>query len=307
MKYAWFERIVLVLGGASILLTFGLTYGSTLFLEEVAAQVMLFVVLFAAVHWGRRGGFVAALAASLVYILLRIPLVTADPTVTSDVLVMILTRVVAYGLIGIVGGEIAMRMKYVLAGLEDASSVDQLSGLYNERIMGHALESARGRFARYGEPFSVVIVDVDPSTSDGFKPAKQRAVIRGVAGYIRNDIRLVDEAGRLADGRFIILLPHTAKEGAGIVAERLAKGVRGALHAGPELVQARTIGASDDFELADLNDRLSVGSGDQPVSPAYRSLGSRTLKPEERSTSAAASSSTLSTSTAAPPRSPTKQ
>ena len=268
MKYLWFERIVLILGGASILVTFGLTYGSNLFLEEVVAQVMLFAVLFAAVHWGRRGGFVAALAASLIYIVIRIPLVTADPTVTSDVLVMIFTRVVAYGLIGIVGGEVAMRMKYVLAGLENASSIDQLSGLYNERIMGRALESAQARFARYGEPFSVVIVDVDPSTTAGFKPSKQRAVIRGIAGYIRNDVRLVDEAGRLSDGRFMILLPHTAKEGAGVVADRLATGVRAALHAATESVQARAIGASDEFELADLGDRLSVGSADQILSPA---------------------------------------
>ena len=268
MKYAWFERIVLALGGASILLTFGLTYGSTIFVEEVAGQVMLFAVLFAAVHWGRRGGFVAALAASLVYIVLRIPLVTADPTVTSDVLVMILTRVLAYGLIGIVGGEIAMRMKYVLAGLENSSSIDDLSGLYNERIMLHALDSARARYARYGEPFSVVLVDADRSAFADFKPSKQRAVIRGVAGYVRNDVRLVDEAGRLNDGRFMVLLPHTPKEGAVVVAERLAKGVRSALGAGPEVVRVRALGASDEVELASLGERLASGSTDQALSPA---------------------------------------
>lgn len=268
MKYVWFERIVLVLGGASILATFGLTYGTDIFLQEVIAQVMLFAVLFAAVHWGRRGGFIAALIASLVYIVLRIPLVTADPTVTSDVLVMILTRVAAYGLIGIVGGEIAMRMKYVLAGLENSSSIDQLSGLYNERIMRTSLDSARARFTRYQEPFSVVIVEADQSLIADFKPSKQRAIIRGVAGYIRGDVRLVDEAGRLSDGRFMVLLPHTPKEGGAAVAERLATGVRAALHATPGSIRVRTLGPSDDFELADLTDRLSAVQDDQVPSPA---------------------------------------
>lgn len=268
MKYAWFERIVLVLGGASILVTFGLTYGTKIFYAEVVAQIMLFLVLFAAVHWGRRGGFVAALAASLGYIVLRIPAVTADPTVTSDVLVMILTRVIAYGLIGIVGGEIAMRMKYVLAGLENSSSIDELSGLFNDRIMAHALSSARARFERYQEPFSVVVVEADASTIADFKPSKQRAIIRGIAGYIRSDIRLVDEAGRLVDGRFMVLLPHTSKDGAVVVAERLATGVRAALHSGPDAVRSTALGASDDAELAALGESLAAMEPGQALSPA---------------------------------------
>ena len=268
MKYAWFERIVLVLGAASILATFAFTYQSDLLVKEVIAQVLMFGVLFAAVHWGRRGGFLAAILASIVYIVLSIPLVTADPTMTSDVLVMILARVVAYGLIGIVGGELAMRMKYVLAGLESSSSIDQLSGLFNDRVMARELESARARFSRYGEPFSVVILDIAPETTSGYKPSKQKAIVRGLAGYIRGDIRLVDEAARLSDGRFMVLLPQTPKEGAQVVADRLANGIRAAIGMGAESAQARAIGAGDDFELADLGDRLSSGASVQALSPS---------------------------------------
>jgi len=268
MRYAWFERVVLVLGAASILATFAFTYRSNLFVEEVIAQILMVGVLFAAVHWGRRGGFLAAIVASLIYIVLRIPVVTADPTVTSEVLVMILTRVLAYGLIGIVGGELAMRMKYILAGLESSSSIEQVSGLFNDRTMARELESARGRFSRYGESFSVVIIDLDPAATSEFKPAKQRAIIRGLAGYIRGDIRLVDEAARLSDGRFMVLLPHTEKDGAQVVADRLAKGIRSALGVGAESAHARAIGASDDFELTDLGDRLSSVASAQALSPA---------------------------------------
>ena len=266
MKYAWFERIVLLLGGASILVTFALTYQSGLFLEEVIAQVLLFGVLAAAVHWGRRGGFVAAVAASIIYIVLRIPLVTADPALTGDVMLLILARVVTYGLVGIVGGELAMRMKYVLAGLESSSSIDEASGIFNDRAMARLLDAARGRFERYGEPYSIVLLEVDTSLTADFKPAKARAVLRGIAGYIRNDIRLVDEAGRLADGRFMVLLPHTPKPGAEVVAERLVHGMRAALTSGTDGVRARCVGASDEFEITDLQERLAAVT--QPTSPA---------------------------------------
>jgi diguanylate cyclase (GGDEF)-like protein len=257
MKYASFERLVLVLGGASVLATIALTSGSELFVQEVIAQLMLFGVLFCAVHWGRRGGFVAAIAASLAYIAMRIPLLPADTGPTTDTVVMILTRVLAYGLVGIVGGELATRMKYVLAGLEGSSNIDPLSGIYNQSTFARLLESAMARFERYGEPFSVVVIGLESGETDQERPNKQRALVRTVASAIRNDIRLVDEAGRLADGEFAVLLPHTLKNGGDVVSERLAGGVRATVGARANAIATRCFAAAEDAQaLRDLLARI---------------------------------------------------
>ncbi len=85
MKYRLFEGIVLVVGGAAILGSVLLSFGAPLITEEVIAQLLLFGVLVGAVHWGRNGGFIAATIASLIYIVMRIPLVVAAEGLTADV------------------------------------------------------------------------------------------------------------------------------------------------------------------------------------------------------------------------------
>ena len=253
MKYATFERLVLALGAASVFATIALTWGSDLVVQEVVGQLMLLGVLFAAVHWGRRGGFIAAIVASIAYIAMRIPLLPVETGPSTDTIVTILTRVLSYGLVGIVGGELATRMKYVLAGLEGSSNIDPASGIYNQRAFARLLEGAIARFERYGETFSIVLVDVDNSDTDTERPSRQRAQVRSLAGTIRNDIRLVDEAGRLADGAFAVLLPHTPKSGGEVVTERLAAAARSSLGARAGSVSARCLSSSEDAQaLKDL-------------------------------------------------------
>lgn len=253
MKYASFERLVLVLGGASVLAIIAFTYGSKLFLYEVVAQVLLFGVLFSAVHWGRRGGFIASLAASIAYIAIRIPLLPAETGPTTETVAVILTRVLAYGLVGIVGGELATRMKYVLAGLETSSSIDPWSGIYNQSAFARLLENAQARFERYREPFSVVLINLASDADDSPRQSKQRALVRSAASAIRNDIRLVDEAGRLDDGQFVVLLPHTLRTGGVVVTERLESGVRATLGARATAVSTRCLcPAEDSSALSEL-------------------------------------------------------
>ena len=252
MKYRWFEGIVLVVGGAAIIGSVLLSFGAPLIAEEVVAQLLLLGVLVGAVHWGRNGGFVAATVASLIYIVLRIPLVVAAEGLTADVTVLILVRVLTFGLVGVVGGELCTRIKYVFARLEDSSSIDDWSQVYNQRFITRALESAHGQFTRYETPYSVVLIHMDSRLLEELRSSKQKSLIRGVANCIRNDIRLVDEAGRLEDGRFIVILPHTPGEGADVVAERLGKGVSNTLGAKPESITTQVLAAPQD--IAQLDD-----------------------------------------------------
>lgn len=258
MRYSFFERLVLAVGGAAIIGSLLLSYRASLVAEEVIAQVLLLGVLIGAVHWGRRGGFISAVAASLVYAVLRIPLAIQEGGLTADVATLLLIRLLSYGLVGIVGGELCGRIRYILARLEDSSSVDEWSQLYNQRFICRALESALGQYGRYQTPFSTVRITVNERVYAELRDTRQRTLIRGVADHIRNDIRLVDEVGRLDDSSFLVVLPHTPLEGGTVVSERLREGVCRVLGAREESVTSEVLGAPEDAEaLVELHRALA--------------------------------------------------
>lgn len=268
MSYSRFEALVLSVGVAAIIGSLFFGYGGTVIAEEIVAQLLLLGVLFGAVHWGRTGGFITALAASAIYIVLRIPLVIGEEGLTSDIVALLLIRVVTYGLIGIVGGELSSRIKYIFAKLENNSSIDDWTQIFNQRFIARSLESAYGQATRYDTPCSVVTVGLSAHLTSDLRVSKQRALFRGVANYLRGDIRLVDEVGRLDDGQFIVVLPQTGKSGALVVTERLYKGVCDALGAKPESVTVTTLSMPEDAdEFVALKNTLSPHSDDDAALP----------------------------------------
>jgi len=258
VKYSQFETLVLSVGTIAILGTLAVSNQGALVIEEVVGQILMLVVLFAAVHWGRNGGFIAAVLASVIYGVIRIPLVAQDG-LTADIAMILIVRVLSYGLVGIVGGELCGRIRYIFAKLEDSSSVDDWSQVFNQRFITRAFESACGQFSRYQTPYSIIMIALADNLLEDLRPSKQRSLIRGVASYVRNDIRLVDEAGRLDDGRFLVLLPHTPREGALVVAERLHHGVCNVIGARDESVTIEVLGAPEDFDaMVSLRTALSA-------------------------------------------------
>lgn len=258
MKYSRFEILVLSVGAASVLGSLFFTVGGAPIAEEIIAQILLLVVLFSAVHWGRSGGFIAALLSSAGYVLLRIPLVIEAQGLTLDIASLVAVRVLTYGLIGIVGGELCTRIKYVFARLEGSASIDESSRVYNQRFMARSLEVACGQFARYETPYAAVIVELAPNLTEGLRTSKQLSLVRAVASFIRGDIRLVDEVGRLDDGSFLVLLPQTAMSGAQVAGQRLGSGIRKLLGAREASVVVTIMAAPEDAAaLVELRTRLS--------------------------------------------------
>lgn len=81
VEYARFER--LVIGGTSllVLLTVAASIASgAADVAEVIGQLAIIGVMGAAVHWGRKAGTIAALAACLLYLVLRLPMLSAGMT-----------------------------------------------------------------------------------------------------------------------------------------------------------------------------------------------------------------------------------
>ncbi len=285
-----FDALALTLGATAVLgsLAISISTGRTE-LIEVLGQLMLLLVLFAAVKGGRKAGLIAAVVASVVYVFLRLPLLTQVP-VSPLLLTTMAIRLAAYGLVGIVGGEVCSRIRYALAGFEDTAAIDDWSRVYNQVHAASSITKAIGRFTRYGEQFSVLLITISPSVFSEMRPLHQRRVVRAIADHLRGDVRLVDEIARLDDGRFVVLLPHTPKVGALVVQHRIATGLPKHLGASNEAVTVSTLSAPEEVDaLAALTMALEpVDSDDSgPQSAEYSSDAVNTRNPAAESTSSA--------------------
>lgn len=245
MKYSRFELLTISVGAVAVLGTVAFALQPRPDWIELVAQLLLLVVLAGAVHWGRKGGLVAALAATLVYIILRLPSITRVG-LEAEVLELVLIRTAAFGFIGIIGGEICGRIKYFFARLEDSLSIDEHSRVYNQRFVAQMLANSLASATRYGTRFSIAIVELAPSLMAELRPSRRQSLVRAVASHIRNDVRLIDDVGRLDDGRFVLVFPHTPKDGAQVAASRARTGVRDVLGAKDDSVTVAVYGSDED-------------------------------------------------------------
>ncbi len=240
MKYSRFEWLALSVGAVSAAAAVLSAFRNGLLIEELIAQSLLLVVLVGAVHWGRKGGTVTAVLAVVVYVALRFPLLLREGF-SPDALGLVLIRMLTYGVVGIAGGALCGRVRYLLASLENASNLDECTQLFNERYVAGMVRSLVGEYERYRTTFSLVTLSL--ADSDHLSPASLRAV----ANQVRGDVRLVDDVARLDDGRFLLVLPHTGKAGAGIAAARVNAGVRRILRGPDDATRVEILGADEDL------------------------------------------------------------
>ncbi|GAB4273989.1 MAG: hypothetical protein Kow0056_01680 [Coriobacteriia bacterium] len=267
MKYRTFERLVLTVGGLAIAGTVAAGFARATGYEEIVGQALLLVVLVGAVHWGRNGGYATAVIAALGYILLRVPLLM-DQGLTPTVTTLLVTRTLAFAIVGILGGELCTRMKYIFAAMDEANTLDMVTHVFNERFAACRLKKLLGEFDRYGNDFSVILMTIDPAIYASLNKARMRRLLRDVASHIRSDIRIVDDVARLNDNRFIIILPQTGRDGAGVVSDRIHKNVCERLGARLESVKTSALGTPEDKEsLEALLESLDQGGLDEPCEP----------------------------------------
>jgi diguanylate cyclase (GGDEF)-like protein len=130
----------------------------------------------------------------------------------------------AFALFGGVLGHYADR-------LERLATTDPLTGLFNPRAFHDELRHELGRTARYREPLSLLLMDLDglKRVNDQFGHEAGDAALRSVATAIRRGLREIDLGARIGGDEFAVLAPRTDVGAAEVLAERLrvlvAKGV----------------------------------------------------------------------------------
>ncbi|MDE2000670.1 MAG: GGDEF domain-containing protein [Burkholderiales bacterium] len=111
--------------------------------------------------------------------------------------------------------------------LEHLSRHDALTGLLNRRAIEGMLDREVQRLQRFGETFTVLMVDIDhfKRVNDRLGHAAGDAVLCAVARTLEEQAREVDRVARYGGEEFCVLLPHTQHEGAVQAAERLREAI----------------------------------------------------------------------------------
>lgn len=107
--------------------------------------------------------------------------------------------------------------------LQTLAITDYLTTLYNQNFFYTRLEEEFDRSIRYGEPLAVIMLDIDDfkAVNDSHGHRVGDAVLKELAGIIKNCIRKTDIVARYGGEEFTIILPHTSQQGAEEEAERI--------------------------------------------------------------------------------------
>jgi two-component system cell cycle response regulator len=107
--------------------------------------------------------------------------------------------------------------------LERLANFDSLTGLHNRQAILGRLHEAIHRAQRYGEDFSLIMLDLDhfKKVNDRYGHLTGDDVLEKVATLIRQNIRSIDITGRYGGEEFIIVLPKADLPSALAVAERI--------------------------------------------------------------------------------------
>lgn len=109
------------------------------------------------------------------------------------------------------------------------SQTDTLTGVQNRRQLFARLELERERAARFGEPFALLLVDVDRfrELNEAAGHAAGDAALREVAALLGREVRAVDLVARYGGEEFAVVLPRTGPGEAAETGERLRAAVAG--------------------------------------------------------------------------------
>jgi diguanylate cyclase (GGDEF)-like protein/putative nucleotidyltransferase with HDIG domain len=112
---------------------------------------------------------------------------------------------------------------YALA--EQKSRIDELTGLFNRRHFEERLKEEIARHSRYGDPFSLFIIDLDnfKTYNDVYGHPAGDTLLGQIGTIIKNSIRDADQAFRYGGDEFVVILPQTAGADAHAVAERVRR------------------------------------------------------------------------------------
>lgn len=124
----------------------------------------------------------------------------------------------------------ALVMGRLILKLRTLSDTDQLTGLFNRRVMMRHMDKEYARFQRSGERFSMLMLDIDhfKRINDTYGHGVGDQVLLGLAKILTSCTRQADTLARTGGEEFMLLMPMTDPAGGLRQAQRLCDAVANA-------------------------------------------------------------------------------
>lgn len=196
---------------------------------------------------------------------------------------------------------------------ERLTTRDAVTGVLNEQAILEKLRTEVAQARRHPHPVAIVLLELlAPGESDGTPDVALDLPLREIALRAQLRLRLGDAMGRLAERRFLIVLPHTDERGAAALAESVrirvehepirtdGEGVSVALAIGTAVLkpgveisvddllsraESRLVhrsGAASDDESAELDVRTAAEAGEERQAREQRDAGDAGIGPGAR-------------------------
>ena len=112
---------------------------------------------------------------------------------------------------------------------ERRAMTDSLTGLPNSRAVQDALRRMTAHAGRTAEPLTAIMLDLDhfKAINDSHGHPRGDQVLAAVGDLLASEIRASDFVGRYGGEEFIVLLPHTSRDGGVDLAEVLRQQIEG--------------------------------------------------------------------------------
>ncbi len=110
-----------------------------------------------------------------------------------------------------------------ISGLSEKITIDPLTGLFNQRAFHQRLQMEADRHIRYGDVFSLLILDVDhfDTVNEDFGHDTGDEVLAWVGRLLEEHTRSADVPFRVGGEEFAVLAPGADEETAGVLGRRL--------------------------------------------------------------------------------------
>jgi len=122
---------------------------------------------------------------------------------------------------------LALRNALLYREVKSMADHDGLTKIANRRRFEERLDEEAQRHGRYELPLSLILFDLDhfKNVNDTFGHQTGDAVLRGMAGLLLESLRGSDLPARFGGEEFAVILPHTSREQALLLAERIRQRV----------------------------------------------------------------------------------
>ena len=178
------------------------------------------------------------------------------------------------------------QLESMLHHVESLAITDPLTGLFNRRRFADVLRREVAVTRRYKNSLALLMIDLDhfKTVNDRFGHDAGDEVLRAIATALGSGLREVDLAARYGGEEFAVIMPHTTKANAEIVAQRVAAQIAALEHQfqGEKVALTASIGIAEVADLNEPNSENLIKAADVALYEAKRGGRNRIVLFEER-------------------------